>query len=292
MRWLIALGLVVAACSGSGSDGPSSSPSEAGAGGEDVSPSGGKPGAAGASARAGAPARGSEGAGAGGREADDGGAAGAGGSEPATAAGQGGELVTPSGGSSTGSGGSPAGGSSGTAGTATGGAGGSTTTPDPCEGVLPWDPKVPYTEIKKDELRTLRGELWKCSTPAFCTTYPGNETAPGWVKVAECADPNEGGEPACQCAAGMCCDGCYFRPSSYFCGEVERYARCTGNPHLQCPGVPPNIERDYWNLFCTGDTGGDCTRWAVHTKYAGPGCDAGLVCVESGDQASCVACPN
>lgn len=289
MRWLIALGLVVAACSGSGSNNPSTAQGEAGEGGDAPAAGGSKQGSAGSSGSAGAASR--AGAGAGG-EAGEGnetggsaglpGSSGAGGAagEP-TIGGQGGEFVTPAGGEGGGGWVPPIG---------SGGEGGAPA--DACEGVLPWDPIVPWTELVKNELRTLRGELWRCSSQAQCTTYPGHETAPGWKKVADCADPNEGGEPACQCAAGACCDGCYFRPRSHFCGEVVRYTSCRGDVVQACGGATETLDRDYWNLFCTGDTGGECTRWGAHTRFHGLTCEQGTGCLESGDQASCSACPN
>ncbi len=306
MRWLIVLGLAVAACSGSGSDGPSNLAAEAGDGGE-ASPGAGKPTSAGAAAIAGAHAYAGEsgttgdgGAGeAGAAGESSSGALGGAGGAAAGEAGQGGEVVLPTGGTSAGTGGATPGGSSGAGGTGgtggkagaggSAGSGGSIVTPDPCEGVLPWDPTVPYTELKKDELRTLQGQLWKCTSPAFCTTHPGHETAPGWMKVDDCADPNEGGEPACQCEEGACCDGCFFRPRSHLCGEDVRYADCGGG---QVCGGEALIHREYWNLFCAGDGGSNCTRWGASTKSNTTSCPGNTACVESGDQASCVACPN
>jgi hypothetical protein len=285
MRWLIALGLVVAACSGSGSDGASSFAGEGGEAGAGAAPSGGSAAKAGGSARAGAPAHAGEGDAAGGSggvngEPTSGGAAGSG-LDPVAGQG-GGEPFTAGGG---------AGGSGVTAGA---GAGGDSPDPepDPCDGVPAWDPAVPYTELVKDELRTLRGQLWKCSSPAFCTTHPGHETAPGWVKVDECASPTEGGEPACQCEEGACCDGCYFRPRSHFCGEVVRFAECAGNVVPACGGRLEDVRLDYWNLFCGGDTGGDCERWGAHTKDTLSDCGQQSGCVESGNQAACVPCSN
>jgi hypothetical protein len=290
MRWLIALGLAVAACSGSGSEGSSSPKGEAGEAGEAYGGTGAKPSAAGASSSAGVSARAGEGgsaeagAHAGAGESGAGTAGGAGGAEPDPQAGQGGELVVAGG---PGEGGS----ASGAPPVGTSGTGGTITKPDPCEGVLPWDPAVPYTKLEKDELRTLRGELWKCSSPAFCTTHPGHETAPGWQKVDDCSDPNEGGEPACQCEEGACCDGCYFRPRAHFCGEVVRTVECANSPVANCGGMKEATWSDYWNLFCGGDTGGDCTRWGAHTRYELDQCESSSGCKASGDQASCVDCP-
>lgn len=162
------------------------------------------------------------------------------------------------------------------------GAGGETTdpSPDPCEGKTPWDPQASWTEYSQNEQRAFGGVLWRCQNPQFCGTYPGSPSAPGWLKVEDCAGGPTGEVAPCQCEEGACCDGCYFRPRSYFCGETSRYQRCTESGSL---------EHDYWNLFCNGDTGGDCDRWAVHTKYAGGPCGAGASCVEtSNDAAACV----
>lgn len=87
------------------------------------------------------------------------------------------------------------------------------------------------------------------------------------------------GEP-CVCSTGTCCDGCHFRPKSYFCGEVSRSQRC-----YETHGIS-SIEHDYWNLFCNGDST-ECTRWAVHTKFSGAECPSQTSCVEDGDHASC-----
>lgn len=291
MRWLIAVGLAVAACSGSGSKGSSSPSGEAGDGGDASGGTAAKPGSAGSSSSAGAHAGegGSADAGAPTRAGESGAgtAGGAGGADPDPAAGQGGELVAGGAGGESGGGSPPVGGNaSGSSGSA--GTGGTNPKPDPCEGVLPWDPAVPYTELKKDELRTLRGELWKCSSPAFCTTYPGHETAPGWMKVDECDDPNEGGEPACQCKEGACCDGCYFRPRSHFCEERPRSFDCNVYT-ASCSVATDDIRVDYWNVFCSGDTGGECARWGAHTRYEFETCPASTKCIGSTD-ASCVAC--
>jgi hypothetical protein len=290
MRWLIALGLVVAACSGSGTDGPSNAPEGAGDAGE-ASPGAGK---GGATATAGTAS-----GGAGGESIPaEGGAGGAlpvsssGAPAGVSGAGTGGESEAGQGGSSVATAGAGSTGGIGPAPQAgSGGEAGSSPDPDACAGVPAWDETVPWTALTKDELRTLRGELWKCSSPAFCTTHPGHETAPGWVKVDDCADSNEGGEPACQCEEGACCDGCFFRPRAHFCGEVLRSASCHDEAIPSCGGGQKDIDRDYWNLFCNGDTGGDCTRWGAHTKFTYGTCPQGTGCIESGDQASCVACP-
>jgi len=195
--------------------------------------------------------------GAAGSEAGEG-AAGAGGDNPSQAG--------------TGSGGSVAGGSG------AGGTGDTDPGPDPCEGMPAWDSAESWTEYEVGEQRLVNGELWHCQAPMFCHTYPGHPDAPGWFFDGKCNDPGAGGEPACQCADGECCDGCYFLPRSHFCGEVPRYGECNANGQL---------ELDYWNLFCNGDAT-VCSRWAVHTKDVTGYCDQGTSCEETGDMASCV----
>lgn len=182
-------------------------------------------------------------------------------------------------------------GTGGAAGSSTAGAAGTQSAPDPCAGAIHWDKNERWAELVTGTLRHFAGSLWKCQAADYCRFYPGNGEPNGWVAVAECSSgPVK--EPECQCTTGTCCDGCYIRPPSYFCGEVVRYARCTGKAPLSCPGSKPDIEGDYWNLFCDGNAPGECTRWGAHTKFAGAGqCGSmGLVCVEQGDQASCAAC--
>lgn len=198
------------------------------------------------------------------------------------AAGEGGEANNPSQ-AGTGSGGAiGAAGSGGSSGSSdAGGAGGTGDTdpgPDPCEGIPAWDPAESWTEYEVGDQRVVNGELWHCQSPMFCHTYPGHPDAPGWFLDDECNDPGTGGEPACQCADGECCDGCYLLPRSHFCGEVPRYGKCNANGRL---------ELDYWNLFCNGDAT-VCNRWAVHTKDTTGYCDQGTVCEEVGDMAACV----
>lgn len=89
----------------------------------------------------------------------------------------------------------------------------------------------------------------------------------------------EPAEPACVCDSGPCCDGCNFRPKSFFCGEKIRYSTCREDG--------ARIENDYWNLFCSGTEAAECTRWAVHTRYSVPECGEGLTCVGPDGSASC-----
>lgn len=64
-------------------------------------------------------------------------------------------------------------------------------------------------------------------------------------------------EPACECAAGACCDGCHIRPRTHFCGNVVRSTTCESGTLIS----------DHWNLFCDGTSAGECTRWGAHTKF-------------------------
>jgi hypothetical protein len=234
-----------------------------------------------------------------------GGVPGTGGAPPS---GDGGEAGQGQGGSFGGGGGGGVGGTSGSGGTAgTGGEGGSDGStagtggtgdpdpdPDPCEGVPAWSPTESWTNYEVDEKRVVSGQVWRCKNPMFCHTYPGHQSSNSWILVGDCHDPNAGGSPACQCSSGTCCDGCYFRPQSHFCGEVPRDSMCSGNAVPACPGAKRRIELDYWNLFCNGDSN-QCTRWAVHTKYSSQECAVGTVCIDSGGgdlSASCKACPS
>lgn len=116
----------------------------------------------------------------------------------------------------------------------------------------------------------------------------GQQTEGG--SSSEAGAGGETAEPVCQCDAGPCCDGCHFRPASHFCGKTERYSSCTGDAVATCEGATRRIEIDYWNLFCSGAST-ECDRWGPHVAFSGSACDPGLVCVESGDRAECVACP-
>lgn len=170
------------------------------------------------------------------------------------------------------------------------GAGGADTGPDPCQDVPHWSAEDRWTDYGVDELRVFGGRLWKAVQPLFCHTYPGHGAPEGWVEAAVCKGGPIDEQAECQCNAGTCCDGCYLRARSYSCGEVARYARCTMGEPFQCTTGTDRIEHDYWNLFCNGD-GTECTRWAAHTKYVSSPCGK-MVCIESGDQAACVECPD
>jgi hypothetical protein len=147
-----------------------------------------------------------------------------------------------------------------------GGQGGSSSEPDPCESVAHWSPTETWPNYEANARRVFGGILWKCTNATFCQSYPG-PASPGWLEVTECAGGPKNEVAACQCQAGTCCDGCYFRPTNYFCGEVVRSSSCINN----------SVDKDYWNLFCSGDTGGDCSRWGAHTKYTTGSCGA-LTC--------------
>lgn len=161
--------------------------------------------------------------------------------------------------------------------------------PDPCAGTVHWDKSERWAENIAGALRHFAGSLWECRSADYCRFYPGNGEPKGWVAVAECSSgPIK--ETECQCAAGACCDGCYVRPASYFCGEFVRTAQCLGPAVNQCGGAQDTIDKDWWNLFCDGTASATCSRWGAHTKYSNGDCPAKTGCVESGDQASCQAC--
>ncbi len=122
-----------------------------------------------------------------------------------------------------------------------------------------------WTNYEVDEKRVVSGQVWRCKNPMFCHTYPGHPSSNSWFLVGDCHDPNAGGSPACQCSEGACCDGCYFRPQSHFCGEVARDTMCLGDDVPACTGAKDGIRLDYWNLFCNGDSN-QCTRWGAHTS--------------------------
>ncbi len=161
---------------------------------------------------------------------------------------------------------------------------------DPCAGAAHWSATARWSDYAKGDERAFGGFLWHCQSPAECTSYPGKSTSPGWIKDAECAGGPTDEVAACQCAAGTCCDGCYLRPRSYFCGEFVRTAQCLGSTVNQCGGATDTIDKDYWNLFCDGASAGECTRWGAHTKFSNGDCPSNTGCVEQGDQASCTAC--
>jgi hypothetical protein len=283
MRSLI-LGLaLLVACSsetaGNGSTPPppvGGSSSEAGSAGSDAT-GGTKLGGGGSGAGMPSAQAGSGGVATGGVSSGGGGTGGAaagnagGGNAPLAGAPDGGTSAGDGGSSAAGEGGGPAeAGSGGEAGAAPA---------DPCEGVAHWSATERWTDYTKGALRVFGGVLWKAQAPAGCETYPDYRASDGWIKVIDCAGGPVSETAPCQCAAGACCDGCYLRPTSYFCGEVVRTAQCLANNTL---------DRDYWNLFCAGDDGGACTRWGAHTKYTTGDCPAQTTCTETGDQAACV----
>jgi len=158
---------------------------------------------------------------------------------------------------------------------------------DPCEGVAHWSPTdkiTDYTPRPPDapgdwlgDLRVFGGILWAAQATEWCQTFPGHDGQSGWIEITTCAGGPVAETAACQCAAGACCDGCYLRGQSYFCGEVVRAVRCTGGTE----------EGDYWNLFCDGLDAGNCTGWGAHTKYAGGSCASGITCQSSSVETAC-----
>jgi hypothetical protein len=299
----LGLGMLLVACSSE--SGLVSSESVGGVGGERVTA--GTSGAS-ASTPAGGTAAASSGAGGSRADAGDGGAGeagaligggsaggahpeegGAAGSLASAGAGAGGATGNAGATSASGSAGGGASGSSGSGG-ATAGAGGSTTQPDPCTGERHWDPNQRWTDYEQGDQRVFGGVLWHCQSPSLCTAYPGHSSSPGWFKDAECAGGPTSEVAACQCTSGQCCDGCYVRPTSHFCGEFVRKTSCYGATVAACGGATKTLDRDYWNLFCDGAESAQCTRWGAHTKYHPLECAAGSGCVEQGDQASCGVC--
>lgn len=300
---LLGLLLLLIACS-SGTEAGSKAVESGGAAGESATigaGQGGSTAAAGTAPRAGATGEAmTAGEAAGGASATGEG----GGSAAQPGAGAGGE---PEDGGEAGAGGAPAGGmptsggSSGSAsqagssaaGSGPGGAadsGGGPVMPDVCDGIPRWSPTERWTDYEQGDQRVFGGVLWHCQAPSVCTAYPGHASSPGWFKDAVCKSGPTNEVAACQCLTGQCCDGCYVRPSSYFCGEVVRTAQCTGPVVEQCGGARDTIDKDYWNLFCDGAESTTCSRWGAHKKYTNGDCPAKTGCVESGDQASCVAC--
>lgn len=164
---------------------------------------------------------------------------------------------------------------------------------DPCAGVAHWNPTDKITDYTKrpadadsswhGDLRVFGGILWAAQEPGGCQTYPGHSSGhEGWLEIATCAGGPVTETAACQCAAGSCCDGCYLRGQSYFCGETVRAVRCSAGH-----GGVVDSEGDYWNLFCDGLSAGDCTRWAAHTKFASGVCQSGVTCTSTTDETSC-----
>lgn len=109
------------------------------------------------------------------------------------------------------------------------------------------------------------------------------------------ASAGAGGGVTCECTTGQCCDGCRFRPSSYFLGELPFASACSGTSAV-CPSFGKDIEVQYSNLFCTGDSA-DGTRWysdrngIVVTKTVFSDCAgswAGCSAIEGGH--ACVSC--
>ena len=204
MRWLIVLGLAVAACSGSGSDGPSSAGAEGGDGG-DASPV-----VAGKSTAAGTPSRAGESAGAAAGAGGESQAAGAGTGEPdggagvvsGGAAGEGGEFVAPGG----------------AAGESVGGGGGSTV----CSTA------TFYLDADHDSFGDAGAKTTACVAP------------PGYVADAtDCDDDNAQAHPGqLEWFAVPRADGSF----DYDCDDAEelRYPTFSECPDLDNSCPPPN----------------------------------------------------
>jgi hypothetical protein len=293
MRRLLALGVLVVACSG-GATQNGAVPGGSGSAMSDPDPSAGRspmPSVAGSTSAAGdAPTASGSNQGGGSASGASGQSTGGG----PISAGSGGVAGEPSQAGAT-TGGSSSGGSQsdgGTAGESSGGAAGGSgeggTPADPCDGVAHWSPTDKITDYTprpadapgdwRGDLRVFGGILWAAQATQFCQTYPGHGDPSGWIKVATCAGGPIDETAPCQCAAGACCDGCYLRSKSYSCGEVVRSVRCS----------PPDAEEgDYWSIFCDGISAGDCTRWGAHTKYASGSCASGVPCQSSSVETTC-----
>lgn len=124
----------------------------------------------------------------------------------------------------------------------------------------------------------------------------GPEDAGQDAATADAGTP-DAGHPVCACKSGPCCDGCNFRPSSYYCGDTVRYTTCIASWSpgivLKCSGSTGAIEEDHWNLFCSGH-GTQCTRWGAHTMDVDKQCVTGTECLGAAPgrpAPACVACP-
>ncbi len=81
-----------------------------------------------------------------------------------------------------------------------------------------------------------------------------------------------GAPPACECSTGACCDGCHARPNWYSCGTYLLHTASCVHP---TPGsgyqISKAIMRQYGDLFCDGESTGECSRW-IDTIYVGDNC--------------------
>jgi hypothetical protein len=122
------------------------------------------------------------------------------------------------------------------------------------------------------------GQATEAAAAGAGASSVGESGAGGAAGDAANSSAGAGGQPdECVCSSGPCCDGCGYRPKSHFCGETMRDAYCSDETR---------ITRDYWNLFCNGDST-ECTRWAVHTKYVDSECPGSGECVD-GNPSFCV----
>jgi hypothetical protein len=228
------------------------------------------------------------------------GASGSGGSDSGGAAGGGVAPIAGQSGSggSAGSGGAAAGASAGASFAGQGGSGesggGGSGGADPCGGVKHWDPAEQPEDYEPHEQRVYAGKLWgHCGNVQLCRVAPGRWSYDtGWTSIADCqSGPIVEPAPPCECTEGACCDGCYVRPSFHLCGEAERSSQCIGAATAACSVGTRTRDADHWTLFCDGSSPGACTRWGSHTKYTTGSC-SGKTCVEDGEHASCVPCPD
>lgn len=102
-----------------------------------------------------------------------------------------------------------------------------------------------------------------------------------------------GGGAACECSTGQCCDGCHFRPSSFFLGKQNYSSSCSGSQMSPtCASYMYRIEFDERNFFCTGTSATESRN--VHIDFLDTECAIGDVCRVIGTgllAAQCGACP-
>lgn len=91
------------------------------------------------------------------------------------------------------------------------------------------------------------------------------------------ASGGSAGGPACVCSTGQCCDGCQFRPSSYFLGALPRTSSCSNVPPPSLAGSAIYLE--IWNVFCTGTSATD-QRWGAHVNETATQCPYKWTCVD------------
>lgn len=78
--------------------------------------------------------------------------------------------------------------------------------------------------------------------------------------------------PACQCASGACCDGCYFRPNTYVCRDNVLYSTsCIGSS--VCPGKGLTFRSQYDSRYCNGYSS-DCGGTTFNDNTVDVNCDS------------------